>query len=119
APAVQIRSIGARYVHFVDLERPLDARERDVLARLLEYGPRRAGVNEHGDLFLVVPRPGTVSPWSSKATDIAHNAGLLSLRRLERGIAHYIDAGRPLAPGDRADVASALHDRMVESVLLH
>jgi phosphoribosylformylglycinamidine synthase len=121
APGVQIQSIDARYIHFVDLERPLDAGETDVLARLLEYGPRRAAVNEDqlGDLFLVVPRPGTVSPWSSKATDIAHNAGLTVVRRVERGIAYSLDSGRQLAPSDRAAVGAALHDRMVETVLSH
>src|SRR6266576_1179676 len=73
ASGAQIRSIGARFMHFVDLERPLDHDERAVLDRLLRYGPRRKTVPEsaeRGDLLLVVPRPGTQSPWSSKATDI-------------------------------------------------
>jgi phosphoribosylformylglycinamidine synthase len=116
---VPIRAIGARYIHFVDLERPLDAGERAVLDRLLEYGPRRAEVAERGDLLLVVPRPGTQSPWSSKATDIAHNAGLTAVRRVERGIAYYVDADRPLAANDRIAAGVVLHDRMVESVLAH
>src|SRR5215467_3249823 len=115
--AVEIRSIGAKYIHFVDLERPLDTGERGVLDRLLEYGPRRAQVSERGDLLVVVPRPGTLSPWSSKATDIAHNAGLAAVRRLERGIAYYVDADRPLAANDRVAAGAVLHDRMVETVL--
>ncbi|HWB29934.1 MAG TPA: phosphoribosylformylglycinamidine synthase [Vicinamibacterales bacterium] len=119
ASGVQVRSIGARYIHFVDLERPLDAAGRAVLDRLLEYGPRRAAVSERGDLLLVVPRRGTQSPWSSKATDIAHNAGLTSVRRVERGIAYYVDAGRPLAANERVAAGAVLHDRMVESVLAH
>jgi phosphoribosylformylglycinamidine synthase len=116
---VEIRAVGARYIHFVDLERPLSADERAVLDRLLEYGPRRADVAECGDLLLVVPRRGTQSPWSSKATDIAHNAGLTVVRRVERGIAYYVDAGRPLAANERVAAGAALHDRMVESVLAH
>src|SRR5690242_3986866 len=91
ALSAHIDSVSARYIHFVDLERPLEAAERAVLDRLLEYGPRRATVSERGDLLLVVPRPGTQSPWSSKATDIAHNAGLTAVRRVERGIAYYAD----------------------------
>src|SRR6187402_3567075 len=118
-PDLQTHSIGAKYVHFVDLERSLDAGERSVLDRLLEYGPRRAPVLERGDLLLVVPRPGTQSPWSSKATDIAHNAGLMAVRRVERGVAYYVDAGRPLAANDRIAAGAVLHDRMVESVLSH
>ena len=114
-----IRSIGARYLHFVDLERPLEARERSVLDRLLEYGPRRTAVSERGDLLLVVPRSGTQSPWSSKATDIAHNVGLTAVRRLERGIAYYVDAGRPLGARERVAAGAGLHDRMVERVLAH
>lgn len=116
---VTIRSIGARYIHFVDLERPLGASERAVLDRLLEYGPRRAAVSERGDLLLVVPRLGTQSPWSSKATDIAHNAGLSSVRRVERGIAYYLDGSRSLEANDRIAAGAVLHDRMVETVLSH
>ena len=74
-----IRGLGARFVHFVDVEAPLDAQALAVLERLLEYGPRRAAADERGELFLVVPRPGTLSPWSSKATDIVRNAGLTSV----------------------------------------
>ena len=119
ASGAQIRSIHARFMHFADLERPLDGEERAVLDRLLQYGPRRDAVSEHGDLLLVVPRPGTQSPWSSTATDIAHNAGLTAVRRVERGIAYYADAGRPLAANDRVAAGAVLHDRMVESVLSH
>ncbi len=119
AEGVELRAIEARFIHFVDLERPLGAGERAVLDRLLEYGPRRAPVAERGDLLLVVPRPGTQSPWSSKATDIAHNAGLAAVRRVERGVAYYLDAGRPLAANDRVVAGAVLHDRMVETVLPH
>ena len=89
--AAGIRGIDARFVHFADLDGALDTPSKDLLDRLLEYGPKRAAVHEHGDLFLVVPRPGTISPWSSKCTDIVHNAGLTSVRRVERGIAYYVD----------------------------
>jgi phosphoribosylformylglycinamidine synthase len=119
ASAPGIGTLNVRFVHFADIEGDLDSRERDVLERLLTYGPRRAAVEERGELFLVVPRPGTVSPWSSKATDIAHNAGLLTVRRVERGIAYYVDVHTSLSTEARTSIADALHDRMVESVLSH
>ena len=89
--AAGIHAVHTRFVHFVDVERPLSPHERQVIEALLEYGPRRAAVREEGELFLVVPRPGTLSPWSSKATDIVHNAGLTVVRRVERGIVYYVD----------------------------
>ncbi|UMP84391.1 hypothetical protein MJ563_20550 [Klebsiella pneumoniae] len=63
----------------------------------------------------MTPRPGTISPWSSKATDIAHNCGLAQVVRLERGVAYYVEA-QPSRPKRRAVVAAELHDRMMESV---
>ena len=112
-----LRSINARFIHFAEVDGPLDAAERDLLGRLLTYGPRRSSIDERGDLYLVVPRPGTVSPWSSKATDIARNAGLSKIRRVERGIAYYVDTGDGQTPAVRTRIAAGLHDRMVETVL--
>lgn len=106
----------AEFVHFVDLDRPLDDAGRLVLERLLRYGPALPAHELRGELLLVVPRPGTISPWSSKATDIAHNCGLEALHRIERGIAYYLE-GAALDAGRRTQVASLLHDRMTEVVL--
>ena len=66
---------------------------------------------------MVVPRPGTISPWSSKATDIAHNCGLNQVVRVERGTAYYVHADELLSEDQLAALAADLHDRMVESVL--
>src|SRR6185312_16244746 len=81
--------ISARFVHFVDLARALDTAERALLERLLTYGPREPeGVAQiRGAEVIVVPRFGTISPWSSKATDIARVCGLDAVLRIERGIA--------------------------------
>ncbi len=69
--------------------------------------------------MLVVPRPGTISPWSSKATDIAHVCGLDAVRRLERGIAYRLQAREAALAGARLDaLAPLLHDRMTEMALL-
>jgi len=114
-----ITALNARFMHFVDIDGALDARERDLLERLLHYGPQRADIEERGALFLVVPRPGTVSPWSSKATDITRNTGLAKVRRVERGMAYYVDAEGGLLAESRPHIAAGLHDRMVEHVLDH
>ena len=118
-----VGALGARFVHFIDVHDAPDAHEREVLERLLRYGPRRASVDDRGELFLVVPRAGTVSPWSSKATDIAHNCGLNRVRRIERGIAYYVAGpeaatagGRRWTEPERSAIAAVLHDRMVETV---
>src|SRR5688572_17722406 len=82
-------AISARYVHFVDVARELDAREQALLGRLLTYGPREDGApapNSGASEIVIVPRFGTISPWSSKATDIAHVCGLDAVLRIERGI---------------------------------
>lgn len=111
---LEISSIYAEYVHFAELTAPLSDGERTTLERLLRYGPT---IQEHapsGQLFLVTPRPGTISPWSSKASDIAHNCGLTQVKRLERGIAYYVEG--ELTADQHADVAALLHDRMMETV---
>src|SRR5262245_34327437 len=93
-PLAEAITIDARYIHFVATSAPLSADETGVLERLLTYGPPATG-EPRGGLLLVIPRFGTVSPWSSKATDIAHNCGLSKVVRIERGIAYYITARDP------------------------
>jgi phosphoribosylformylglycinamidine synthase len=105
----------AEYYHFVETSRQLSPDQQTVLDRILRYGPALASHEPEGILLVVTPRPGTISPWSSKATDIARNCGLNSIERIERGIAYY------LTPADRAEqhlaaITAQLHDRMTESV---
>jgi phosphoribosylformylglycinamidine synthase len=111
-----VTDLAAAFAHFVDIDGALDAEERRLLERLLTYGPRVPAGREPtraGRKLLVVPRLGTISPWSSKATDIARICGLLRVRRIERGI-WYTVAG---TVSDEASLRRALHDRMTESVL--
>ncbi len=110
--------LAAEFVHFVDVDQVLGEAAIQVLDRLLQYGPAAHPGEPDGTLLLTVPRPGTISPWSSKATDIARNCGLDSVRRIERGTAHYLDFGGD-APGNHLlDAAAALlHDRMTQVVL--
>jgi phosphoribosylformylglycinamidine synthase len=103
-----VRSVTAGFWHFAETTRELDVAERRRLERLLDYGP--PAPDGPGRLHLVVPRLGTISPWSSKATDIARNGGLAAVTRFERGTAFHVDA-------DKAGIAGALHDRMTETVL--
>ncbi|MEE4463934.1 phosphoribosylformylglycinamidine synthase, partial [Azotobacter chroococcum] len=105
----------AEFAHFAEVSAALSGDEEKVLARLLEYGPSVPVQEPVGRLFLVLPRFGTISPWSSKATDIARNCGLAKIERLERGIAYYV-AGE-LSESDVQTVAAALHDRMTQLVL--
>ncbi|MGB8326736.1 MAG: phosphoribosylformylglycinamidine synthase [Steroidobacteraceae bacterium] len=114
-----LQSLAARFMHFVDLDRPLDARESGVLRRLLEYGPREPAdaAGDAGELVVVVPRSGTVSPWSSKATDIARVCGLAAVRRIERGIAYRLRAPATLSRHALAAIAPRLFDRMTEAPL--
>ena len=114
--APPVRGLHVRYLHFVDVSRTLAAEERRVLERLLDFD---AGSTDEpsGRLLLTVPRPGTISPWSSKATDIAHVCGLAAVRRIERGRVWRIDSGGELPPPEQVAIAAALHDPMTETVL--
>jgi phosphoribosylformylglycinamidine synthase len=114
-----VRALEARFVHFVDTARPLELAERQILQRLLTYGPRIEPLasTPAGDSLLIVPREGTISPWSSKATDIAHVCGLSAVRRIERGIEYRLLDSRPLGPERLAAIAPVLFDRMTEMVL--
>lgn len=111
-----VSQLSAHFVHFVDSDKALADEETRVLQKLLHYGPHMAEVSSAGKLFLVVPRAGTISPWCSKATDIAHNCNLQVINRVERGIAYYVSAGQWDEEKQQA-VANCLHDRMTEMVL--
>ena len=115
---VEAKSLSGRFVHLADVKRELDAGERAKLEQLLRYGPAfPAEGAEEGEPFLVLPRFGTISPWSSKATDIARICGLDAVVRLERGRRFAIAAEGKWTEEARAKAASVLHDRMMEVVL--
>ncbi|MGA6099268.1 phosphoribosylformylglycinamidine synthase [Stutzerimonas marianensis] len=110
-----VSGLYAEFAHFADVSGALSADEQTVLGRLLQYGPTVPVQEPGGRLFLVVPRFGTISPWSSKASDIARNCGLNKIQRLERGIAYYVSG--ELSDSDAEMVAAVLHDRMTQAVL--
>ncbi|OOF07556.1 phosphoribosylformylglycinamidine synthase [Salinivibrio sp. MA440] len=116
AHQLPVTALYAEFIHFADLHHPLDSASREKLEKLLTYGPTLPPHAPEGTLFLVTPRPGTLSPWSSKATDIADNCGLDAVKRLERGTAYYIQLSAPLTDEQHATLIGLLHDRMMETV---
>jgi len=136
ALAPGVTGLESRFVHFVDVQRALAAAELAILERLLTYGPRAeampdpaaaartsAAAGETGlrgssvHELIVVPRPGTISPWSSKATDIAHVCGLEAVRRIERGMVYRLRHAKALDRERVLELAAVLFDRMTETVL--
>ena len=118
----KISGIAGRYIHLVASEAPLDAAASNHLAALLTYGDPYAGATD-GPAIVVSPRFGTVSPWASKATDIAHNCGF-GIKRVERLVEYRLTLKNPLlgkttlTPEQLQAVAALLHDRMTESAML-
>ncbi len=121
-----ISEISGRFVHFVNSAEPLSTETTTRIAELLHYGDPARELPAKGthEEFLVIPRFGTISPWASKSTDIAHNCGFDTIRRIERGIEYTVilktgllGGKRTLTQEGRAQVSAALHDRMTETVV--
>jgi phosphoribosylformylglycinamidine synthase len=110
----KLKDLVAEHWYFVELNAPL---AEDDLARLKDLlGAHAAGKAPAGTLRLVTPRLGTISPWSSKATEIARQCGFAAVTRIERGTAYHVDAKGDLAAA-LPSLLPLLHDRMTESVL--
>lgn len=121
-----IADITAHFEHYVRVERPLDAVESELLERLLTYGDTADTAPEAKAPALVLrvfPRLGTVSPWASKATDIARNCGLDAVQRIERGVRYTLVPERGLlgsktpTTAQLQQLSAMLHDRMTETVV--
>ena len=115
---IEVKRISSRYIHLIDIaDRELDASESKILNNLLNYGPALENHSIEGAEFYVIPRPGTISPWASKATDIAYHCGLTNIKRIERGILYTVDA----VDGKlhQEVIVNQLHDRMIEQVFLN
>ena len=111
----RLKGLAAEHWYFAEVSAPLTAEELSRLVDLLGVHPE--GDAPAGSLLMVTPRLGTISPWSSKATDIAHQCGFDKIVRVERGIAFSFDLRGGLDARDRDAVLPAIHDRMTESVL--
>jgi phosphoribosylformylglycinamidine synthase len=116
--APRISHVYAEFWHFAWVEGQLSPEQNETLQQILTYGPKLAEEMPQGELFLVIPRPGTISPWSSRATDIARHCGLESMQRLERGVAYYAATadGSVLTEDERRAFRAQIHDRMTEAV---
>ena len=106
-----VRGAFAEFVHFLLLREELGAAQWEAVRALLDYGPRTRRPPREGEPHCVVaPRRGTISPWSSKATEIFHRCGVAAVARVERGVRWHFQG----EPPRRID---ALHDRMTETVV--
>lgn len=120
-----IVGVRGQFLHFVNSTEPLTDEDTSRIEALMHYGAPFEESKERGhvETFMVVPRFGTVSPWASKATDIAHHCGLDTVRRIERGVEYsvimksgFLGGKKALSDEARTQVADVLHDRMTESV---
>jgi len=110
-----------RHIYFVELSSALSVNEASLLDRLLGLDAQAGAPGTDGQILslLVVPRLGTISPWSSKATDIARHCALPQVQRIERGVVYYLrsKSGKTLSEAEKKAVLPWLHDRMTESVI--
>ncbi len=111
----RVQEVGASYLHLVILDSDLDEAGRRRLGELLAYGPDwpQPEARQPGQALLALPRRGSISPWSSKATEIARRCGLAEVRRIERAVRYRIRSRKPL--GNEARVE--LFDRMTQELL--
>jgi phosphoribosylformylglycinamidine synthase len=127
AQGIELESIEAQYLHFIWSEAAFDAKKLDLLGNLLTYGSPfvsrlKSGTSWFGggadqkQQAVVIPRLGTVSPWASKATDIARQCGL-DILRVERGVQYAWQGKKTLTPEQKEVVLAAIHDRMTEAVI--
>ncbi|KFE71068.1 Phosphoribosylformylglycinamidine synthase, synthetase subunit protein [Hyalangium minutum] len=112
-------SVYAEYMHFIDTSSEMSEDEKSVLYRLLEYGPRIPQGVWTGSRLIVIPRPGTMTPWSSKATDIARSCGLERVKRIERGLCFFVHDSEegPLTREQMERLKHVLYDRMTQTVI--
>ncbi|MDQ5981034.1 MAG: phosphoribosylformylglycinamidine synthase, partial [Verrucomicrobiota bacterium] len=124
AAGLSVKAVNAEFVHVAEVDGELTAAQHAVLEKLLTYGPTRAAERFEGVEQIVAPRPGTISPWSSKATDIAHLCGLTAIKRIERIVAYTFDFDSPgsrfpfspLSAAELKLLQSKIYDRMTQVV---
>lgn len=111
----EIKTLSAQFVHFIDSDRELTEDERTKIDQLLHYqiNEEMVAIPQFAmTVLLVIPRPGTISPWASKATDIVQNCGLEIINRIERGLLWFFEDTPNLT-----DILPLLHDKMTELAL--
>lgn len=116
-----IKHLYAEFRHFAWFDNGAEAlsdQQQSILKQILTYGPTMQAEDPQGELFLVLPRVGTISPWASRATDIVQHCGLPAVQRVERGIAYFVQTnnGQPLTEAELQQLLPLVHDRMTETV---
>ena len=114
ADGLTIGAVSAHFIYVAEVSSGWSEKDTEKLETILGDSPLPYSAASSDELFLVTPRVGTISPWSSKATDIAGLCGLGSLSRIERGVAYTITGTKH---DDHAAVGKLICDRMTESVL--
>lgn len=114
-----ITTFYAVYLHFVETKNPLNEKQTQQLENLLHYGEPALNQSKQGAQLLIVPRIGTISPWSSKATDIIHNCGIEDVMRVERGVLYYFPDITTTENARLSQIATLIQDRMTESTILN
>ena len=114
-----IRKARAEFIHFLDIDDPLTSRQEEQLAELLAYGQPANVAVAMQPACIVIPRPGMISPWSSKATDILHYCGLAALKRIERGTCWYLENsdGQRVSSTQLDKIKHHLYDQMTQVVI--
>ncbi|WP_455376821.1 phosphoribosylformylglycinamidine synthase [Kaarinaea lacus] len=115
---IPVDQVSATYIHVVHLSQPLTDDEMQILEKVLSYGPSYQKATWQGEHLYVLPRPGTISPWSSKASDIANRCGLKNIKRIERGIEYSFSFknGAKLNEHNTTLIKPFIHDRMTDIV---
>ena len=113
----RVSKLEARFTYFVHIAPSCSKEHRMRLSALLLSGAKAGKIAKRAQTVFVVPRPGTISPWSSKATEIAKACDLDGVHRIERGICYGISFHDPAEQADAFNLAPLLFDRMTEAVL--
>jgi phosphoribosylformylglycinamidine synthase len=113
-----IKHFYAEFRHFIWTDVALNEVQQNTLKEILTYGPTMHAEDPQGELLLVIPRIGTISPWASRATDIVKHCGLEAVQRVERGVAYFVQTknGEKLTQEERQQLLPLIHDRMTEMV---
>jgi phosphoribosylformylglycinamidine synthase len=104
--------LGAEYIHFTDLNADLDEDKSEQLTQLLSY-EESLNIDDAISSVIIIPRLGTISPWSSKATDIMHLCDITQINRIERAVVYHFDEKIV----NHSEVLSCVMDKMTESEL--
>ncbi|MDQ7091459.1 MAG: phosphoribosylformylglycinamidine synthase [Methylococcales bacterium] len=111
------KTVVAQYIHFIESDKALTDKELETLNLLLDYGEGQQHLPVQVLQFIVAPRAGTISPWSSKATEIVQRCGLSVIKRVERGVIYRIETEEALSKAVQERVKVLLHDRMTQTIV--